>query len=610
MSNFSDFLPLKLDTNSIKLSDIPTGTGIYIFRDKAGKALYVGKAKNLRNRLASYFRQEDKHDPRIALMLRQAVTVEYALVESETAALILENNLIKANRPCYNVRLRDDKTFPYVRITNEPFPRILVVRRPIRDGSKYLGPYSDVSSLRQTLKFLNTIIPYRTCKRVINPGDKQRPCLNHQINRCLAPCASDVSQSEYKKLIDNAVSFLLGKRKGVLRELEARMKAKALLERYEEAAQWRDRFFAAQKAIAAVPAVEGLGGAHDQTFDVIGAAPGVGEGAIALLAVREGRLLSIERFMIAGCNDNSGEMVTAFIEQYYDDDVIIPDRIIINTELQDQEALTVWLSEKAGHKVEMYTPQRGVLARIARQADQNAKAHLTAYSTHQRENEALLERLKQFLHLEVTPRRIEAVDISNLGDKVIVASTSCLIDCEPARAEYRHYRVKTVEGQNDFASMEEIVGRRLSANREIPDLLLIDGGKGQLGMAMAVVSKLELPYSMLAALAKGPPDEVWLPNSDQPIPLPAREPVARLLRFARDEAHRFAIQYNRKKARKNNVASILDGIPGLGRVRRHLLLKVLGSPEQVLKATLEQICSIKGVGRKVGEKVYEYLHPE
>jgi len=606
----SNFLPIKINIAEFAPAEVPLKPGVYLFCDGNGKVLYVGKAINLRHRLGSYFQSEHRHEPRIALMLRRARSVEYILTVGETAALILENNLIKANRPPFNVILCDDKTYPYVRITAEAFPRAFITRKIVRDGSRYIGPFSSAMSIRSTMRHLTSIIPLRLCKGALEPGKKDRPCLNWQINMCLGPCCSKVTAKEYNALVDELVEFLLGKRSRVIRSLEERMNRAAVQERYEEAAHWRDRLWAAQRAVDAVPQVEGIGGALQLNLDVIGTARGVKESVVAVLVIREGRMIRMERFTVTGAGDSITELVTSFLGQHYSEESDIPPIIILPELGDDKAALGEWLTAQAHHKVELKTPKRGVLLKLLKNADDNARDYLSVQSTQERERQAALVKIQQWLMLPDIPHRIEAIDASNVGDKVLVASSACLIDGEPVKAEYRQYRMRTVEGQDDFASIAEVVRRRLAADRPPPDLMLIDGGKGQLSAAMEAMQASFHPHVPIVALSKGVGEGLWLPNADQPLPLPANDLSARLLRLARDEAHRFAISYSRKKARGVVSQSIVDGIPGLGKVRKHLLLKAFPNPADIKSATVADLAKIRGISRKTAQDIYAFFHPE
>jgi excinuclease ABC subunit C len=605
----STFLPIKIDIAEFAPAEVPLKPGVYLFRDDNGRVLYVGKAINLRHRLGSYFGSEHRHEPRIALMLRRARSLEYILTVGETAALILENNLIKTHRPPFNVILRDDKTYPYVRITAEPFPRAFITRKIVRDGSRYIGPFSSAMSIRSTLRHLTSIIPLRLCKSVLDPHEKKRPCLNCQINLCLGPCAGKVTMEEYSELVNELVEFLLGKRSKVIRSLEERMNAAAAQERYEEAAHWRDRLWAAQRAVDMVPQVEGIGGALELNLDVIGAARGVKESVVALLVIREGRMIRMERFTVTGAGESIAELVASFLGQHYGEEADIPPLIILPDLGEDKAALALWLGEQARHKVELRTPKRGVLLKLLHNAEENAQDYLSAQSTQERERLAALEKIQQWLLLPDVPHRIEAIDASNVGDKVLVASSACLLDGVPLKAEYRHYRMRTVEGQDDFASIAEVVRRRLAADRPPPDLLLIDGGKGQLSAAMEAMQASFHPHVPIVALSKGVGEGLWLPNAGEPLPIPGNDMAARLLRLARDEAHRFAITYSRKKARGKVTQSIVDGIPGLGRVGRHVLLKAFPNPEEIKSATAADLAKIKGISRKTAQAIHSFFHP-
>jgi excinuclease ABC subunit C len=609
MEPASDFLPTKISAAEFAPAEVPQKPGVYLFRDGNGRVLYVGKAINLRHRLGSYFQSEHRHEPRIALMLKRARTVEYILTVGETAALILENNLIKTHRPPFNVILRDDKTYPYVRITNEPFPRAYITRKIVRDGSRYIGPFSSAMSIRSTMRHLTSIIPLRLCKSVLDPAQHKRACLNCQINLCLGICAGKIAMEEYGELVNELVEFLLGKRARVIRSLEERMNRAAAQERYEEAAHWRDRLWAAQRAVDMVPQVEGIGGALELNLDVIGAARGVKESVVALLVIREGRMIRMERFTVTGAGESITELVSSFMGQHYGEEADIPPLIVLPDLGDDRAALALWLGEQARHKVELRTPKRGVLRKLLHNAEENAADYLSAQSTQERERLAALEKIQQWLMLPNVPHRLEAIDASNVGDKVLVASSSALIDGEPVKAEYRHYRMRTVEGQDDFASIAEVVGRRLAADRPPPDLLLIDGGKGQLSAAIEAMQASPHPEVPIVALSKGVGEGLWLPNADEPLPMPGNDQAARLLRLARDEAHRFAITYSRKKARGKITQSIVDGIPGLGRVGRHVLLKAFPNPEEIKSASAADLAKIQGINRKTAQAIYSFFHP-
>ncbi|HQE04994.1 MAG TPA: excinuclease ABC subunit UvrC [Tepidanaerobacteraceae bacterium] len=602
--------------NPERLADFPEKPGVYIMKDKRNRIIYVGKAVSLKHRVRSYFQSQKNLPVKVASMVSKIEDIEYIVTDSEVEALILECNLIKFHKPRYNILLRDDKQYPYIRITlNERFPRIEVVRTVKKDGARYFGPYANAGAMREAIDVINKIFPIRSCKKDLSevPID-ERPCLNYHIKRCLAPCQGFVKDEEYNEMINNIIMFLEGKRETLVKQLKDRMQEAAEKLDFERAAVLRNQISALEKVLEKQKVVST--DMIDQ--DIIAMARGSGIVCIQVFFIREGKLISREPFILNNTDDiERQEILTSFVKQFYNNAHFIPKEIIIDEDIDDRDTIEEWLSRKKGQKVYVLIPKRGEKKKLAQMVAENARAYLEQVeSREERErirNLQALEELKKFLNLKELPQRIEAFDISNTQGTESVASMVVFEDAQPKKEDYRKFKIKTVEGPNDFESMKEVISRRfkraLSGDRKfqkLPDLLLIDGGKGQLKYTREALKELGLSHILTIALAEEY-EHIFVEGRDDPIVLPENSEALFLVQRVRDEAHRFALSFHRSLRSKRNLRSVLDDIPGIGKARRLALLKTLGGLEGIKRATLEELAAVPGMNRKAAQAVHEYF---
>jgi excinuclease ABC subunit C len=614
---------MALDRIESQLKRVPTGPGVYIFRDDRGDVLYVGKAKSLRQRVRSYF-QAGSSDTRqgIKRMASRVETIETIVTSSEVEALHLEQNLVKRHRPPFNVRLRDDKSFPYIAVTVEDdYPRVMFTRERHRRGVVYFGPYANAKKVRETLDVLNRVFRYRPCEGP-QPGRRSGiPCLDFHIERCHAPCVGYISKEDYRELIDQVIEFLSGEDRPIIRRLEAQMREAASEERFEDAARYRNRLAAIER-LSERQAVErkSIG-----TIDVIGVAVSAEHAAVQLFPLREGRMVDRYAFHLENAaGEELGEVLEQFCLEYYGSARSIPPQILVPRGAGDTSALEEFLSERRGSRVEVRAPERGEKRRVQELAQQNAQLALesqtfVAESKRARRIEAL-EELREALNLEALPIRIECFDISNIQGQEVVGSMVVFEDAVAKKGHYRKFTVRGVDGQDDFASMREVISRRFTrlaadpASKEwnesfaaTPNLVVVDGGKGQLSAALAAMHELDLPRVAVIALAKRI-EEVFVPGRPVPIVLSPHSPGLQLLQRIRDEAHRFAITFHRQRRDAASRESMFDQLEGVGPARRRALLQHFGSAERVLEASEEELEGAPGLPAKTARSIYAQLH--
>ncbi|ALA56958.1 excinuclease ABC subunit UvrC [Nitrospira moscoviensis] len=582
-----------------KLDHLPDNPGVYLFKDAQGEILYVGKAAVLADRVRSYFQKGVDHNPKTSLLVNQIADLETMVTRSELEALILESNLVKRHRPRFNIVLRDDKQYPYVRLPiKEDFPRLSIVRRVQKDGALYYGPYTPANALRETLKIIKHVFPLATCSIDID-GTADRACIEFEIKRCMAPCTGNQTKEEYHQIVKQVRQFLEGRDHELLDDLRARMETAAEREEFEEAARLRDRLFKVERMLEKQRITQTS--ATDQ--DVIGLARQGAAVDLQILFVRGGLLIGRKDFFWPQSAETPDEeLVRSAIEQFYNKDGQPPKELLIPIQLEDAALIEQWLTDKRGSAVRVVAPERGGKHQLVRLAEENAAA---AAAEHLRDVEIERqagEELKRLLHLDRAPRRIEGFDISNTMGNQSVASMVVWDDGQMKKADYRRFKIRTVAGANDFASMQEVVTRRYGTNTldgsettehlARPDLILIDGGLGQLAAAiegLRAVGQDRIPLVGLAK-ARGEKDErVFLAGRKNPIILKAHSPATHLLQRIRDEAHRFAITYHRKLRGKALVASKLDQVIGIGEIRRASLLKTFGTPARVAEATDDEL---------------------
>lgn len=600
-----------------KLENLPKSPGVYLFKDGAGRIIYIGKAKILRHRVRSYFQKGEDGRYQYSRLVKSIADLEIIVTDTELEALLLESNLIKKNAPRYNVNLRDDKSFPYLRVTNELYPRIFLTRKTPRDGSKYYGPYTDVKALKELIQTFKAVLRIRNCNRAITREEatkkRYRPCLNYHIGRCAGACAGLITVEEYAENVRQFVNLIQGKDKEITAYIQQKMQQAADELRFEEAAQWRDRLrkleaFGARQKVESVDPLD---------RDVIALATEDDDGCVALFQIRSGRIVGRSHFYVNRIFEKKPEeILEAFIQEYYTLTESIPEEIFLPYEVESSEVISQWLSGRRGAGVHLKLPRIGEKARLVRLAAQNAELLLRELKLQKSKKDFIhhsLKSLQRDLNLPRIPKRIEAFDISNIQGCDAVASMICFLNARPAKAEYRRFKIKTVAGADDFAMIGEAVLRRyrraLVEKRPLPDFILIDGGKGQLNRAVQVLRELGLEKIPTAGLAKKL-EEVFLPGFSDPQNIPRNSSALKLLCQVRDEAHRFALEYHRILRKKRTLAGELDGIPGVGEARRKALLKQFGSLRSLKEASLSQIASTPGIHAELARRIWLHLHDE
>jgi excinuclease ABC subunit C len=597
-----------------QLDALPQQSGVYLFKDRSGSVVYVGKATNLRSRVRSYFGMREGLSQKQFRMLSHIDNFEFIVTDSESEALILECNLIKKYRPRYNVRLKDDKTYPYLKINiHDDWPRIYVTRHLEKDGSRYFGPYASAQSIRRTLNVLKQLFPFRSCKRVIT-GKDRRPCLEYYIHRCCGPCVGDVSEEEYRTIINQVIMFLEGKRDGVLRELRLEMASAAGCMDYERAAVLRDQI----RSVEMVTEHQKVSAAEGDDQDVIAFAKDHDQAYVEVFFIREGKLVERDNFIVQGVQDeDSGKIMASFLNQFYSSASYIPPLILLQYQPDDFFILEEWLSSRRGAKVRMYVPFRGEKKKLVDMVVENAVLGIgqviVKHLSDADKAESALAALKDALHLPSTPRRIECYDISDIQGKAAVGSMVVFEDGQSKKAHYRRFRIKTVEGIDDYAMMQEVLRRRFSkvAQEEgawglVPDLVMIDGGRGHLNAALDEMDDLEVNYIPVASIAKEN-EEIFLSGMEEPVILSRDSEALHLVQRVRDEAHRFAIGYHKKVRTKESMKSALDSVSGIGPKRKKALLRKFGSVKGIREADVDDIVAVPGMTRSLAERLKENL---
>ncbi|HEX2094660.1 MAG TPA: excinuclease ABC subunit UvrC [Longimicrobiaceae bacterium] len=603
-----------------KLRHLPDRPGVYLMKDAAGEILYVGKAKSLRPRVRSYFSSAHPGSLKTRELVRRIEDLETIVVGSEAEALILENNLIKEYRPRFNINLKDDKTYPYIKVTvQERFPRVYVTRRLERDGARYFGPYTDVRRMRQALELVKKLYTVRSCRYNLPDEAPARPCLDYHIGRCRAPCVALQSEDEYRGMVDEILDILGGHTRRAAERIREQMRAAAAEMDFERAAELRDAL-AALEALEARQMVVDLEGTDR---DVIGLARDGADGCGVVMRIREGKLLGREAQFLTNLDGEPDDRVLAtFVTRFYtvravEEGADLPPEIFFPLDFEDRPVLESFLREQAGRAVRTHVPQRGEKVRLVELAEQNARHLLEEWkllrsAAASRAPDALYE-LQEVLELDVVPRLIVCFDISHTQGSETVASGVVFENGQPNKGEYRKFRIKGEWGNDDFRSMHEVVTRyfqrRLEEHKPLPELVVIDGGKGQLGAARRALEELDLAQQTVISLAKKE-EEVFLPGRPLPLRLPRRSPALRLLQRLRDEAHRFAVTYNRKLRTKRTVRSELSQIPGVGAARQRQLLERFGSYRALRDASEEEIAALPGFGRSLARKVLEHARAE
>ena len=589
---------------NVQVALLPDKPGVYLMRDVAGKIIYVGKAVNLKNRVRSYFQQRGL-SPKTEALVARIQSFETIVTASEIEALILECNLIKKHRPRYNISLRDDKTYPFVKVTwSEEYPRVYPTRRVEKDGAKYYGPYASAGAMHETLALLKRLFPLRSCRSM----DARRPCLEYHINRCLAPCAGMVDVETYREMVKTVCLFLEGRSTDVEKDLKRRMLAAAEAMKFELAARLRDQLSAVRQVTEKQNIVTGAG---DQ--DVLGLARLGNQSCVQVFFVRSGKMVGRDRFLLSGGETESdGDVLAAFVKQYYNEVAFVPREILTPAPLPEQELLSEWLSERKNGAVKLVTPQRGTKRELVQLAGENATEVLRQRSERdaalEGKRSAAMQELADRLEMAHLPQRIECFDISHIQGAETVASMVVFTDGEPDKSEYRRFKLRTVEGNpDDFASMQEVTLRRYrEATEPLPDLIVIDGGKGQLSSALEVIRGVGLAEIPVIGLAKEY-EHIFRENISEPLILPRHSEALRMVQHIRDEAHRFAIGYHRKLRAKRNMVSVLDHVRGIGAKRRQALWKHFGTIEKMRQASVEELAAVPGMNLPSAQAVHQFF---
>jgi excinuclease ABC subunit C len=611
-----------------KLKTLPTKPGVYQYFDANGKIIYVGKAINLRNRVRSYFHLSADHGPKTERLVAEIADLEWIITDSELEALLLESNLIKRHKPRFNIRLKDDKRYPYIKVEwQNAYPKVVTVRKMAQDGARYYGPFTNAGAVYHTLDTLRRIFPYLTCDREIT-GKDPRACLYYDIKLCSGPCIGAATQEEYRATLDELCHFLEGKSDEVLVELDRKMSEAAEAMQFERAAVYRDQLKSLRHIVERQKVISNA--QNDQ--DVLAFARDKGDACVQIFLIRQGKLIGREYFVLEGAEDEDTHQVMAeFLTQFYDEAAYVPPEVVLPVEIEAQEAgiIAQFLKQKRGAQVTLNVPKEGPAADLVKLATDNALETLTAlkaqWDADSHRAEQALKEVADGIGLNALPARIECFDISNTQGTNTVASMVVFVNGIPRKSDYRKFNIKTVEGPNDFESMREALTRRFrryfdakAAEHQpgqkidpsfsmLPDLLIIDGGKGQLGVAVEVLQEFELLGQVpVCGLAKQQ-EEIFLPGRPDSILLPRQSQGLYLVQRVRDEAHRFAITAHRAKRAKTGLASQIDEIPGVGPARRRILLKQFGSLEGIRAASVDELAQVSGIPRDVALAIKEHL---
>jgi len=596
-----------------ELRKVPEKPGVYLMKDENRQIIYVGKAINLKNRVRQYFQSLSNQLPKVQAMVARISEFEYIVTDSELEALILECNLIKKHRPKFNILLKDDKNYPYIKVTmKEEYPRILMTRKIEKDGAKYFGPYSNATAVKETIDLLKKIFPVKSCKKTL-PRDsgKGRPCLNYYIYQCLGPCQGNVNRDEYRNLMSDICSFLGGKQEEILKRLEKQMKAAAENMEFEKAAALRDKIDSvrhiAEKQKVLSTALE------DQ--DVVAFAKEHSDACIQVFFIRGGKLIGREHFIFEGISDyEDRELMTSFIKQFYSSAEYVPGEIILKEDVDEVNLIEKWLGDKRSARVHIKVPRKGEKLRLVEMVAQNAVIALQQFRekirTEGKTASEAVEALAHILGLAGAPIRIEAYDISNTGSAEIVASMVVFENGLPKNKEYRRFKIKSVEKQDDYASMQETIFRRFkhASFSVFPDLILVDGGLGHVNAVNEVMREISMEIPVYGMVKDDKHRTRALINNTVEIDLHKNLPVLRLITSIQDEAHRFALDYNKRLRKKRYTGSVLDEIDGIGAKRKKALLKHFGSIGRIKAAGVDDLTAVEGISRSVAEKIFEYFN--
>ena len=622
--------PQKVASHKIKLKQsfqsslnkLPKSSGVYLMKDESNKVIYVGKAANLRNRVNSYFQSYSRHDFKIRTLVSKISRFETIVTESEQEALILESNLIKEHQPKYNARLKDDKSYPFIKIdVSEQFPQVYITRRVNKkDGARYFGPYANAGSVRKTLKLLKKLFPYRSCTKTIT-GSDDRACLDFHIGRCVGPCIGAADKYAYKNVIDQVILFLEGKTNKVVKNIQQKMLQASNSLEYESAAVYRDQL----KSIENLQESQKVVTLNSDNYDAIAIAQNQNESWVEVFFVREGKLIGRDNFsMTSNLKTQPSELTAAFIKQFYLNSTAIPKLILIKQPIDDEKTIADWLSIKSSQNVQFHIPKRGKKRQLLKMVSDNANNGLNQLlirrSTAQKNVDSALSEIQESLHLPNIPKRIECYDISNISGTNPVGSMVVFENGSPVPNKYRRFKIKNIPGIDDYSMMQEMLERRFKRLNEytsdkinsdqnwktMPDLIVIDGGKGHLTSALEVLLHSGLNELSITSLAKEN-EELFVPESPEPIILPRDSQGLFLLQRLRDEAHRFAITFHRQLRSKKSLKSKIDDVPGIGPKKRKLLINHFGSMKNIQKSSIEEISSLPGINKSLAKTLLEFL---
>ncbi len=607
-----------------KLEALPADPGVYLMKDAEGRVIYVGKAKSLRSRVRTYFTKGDSR-PTVQFLVPKVADLDWLVTATEKEALILENNLIKKHHPRYNIRLRDQKTYIGLRLNvQDAFPRLSTTRRVKSDSALYFGPYTSSQSMRETVNLIQRIFPLRSCSDPVFAQYRRagRPCIEFQMKRCVAPCCDYVDKPRYDELVRGVTLFLRGQNRELLESLRARMRAAAESEDFERAGEIRDRIQAIEATIERQRVVSD----RPLDRDVFALAREGNQAEVQVLFVRQGKLLGGTSQPLTNVWMDDSEAVSSIVSQYYAEDRVVPDEVLLPVDVEGREALEAFLTERAERRVRVIAPRRGELAGLVRMAEENARAALARRLRSRETLDEALEELRERLHLRRRPARMECYDISNLQGKLAVGSCVAFTDGKPDPSRYRKFRVKTLDTPDDYRMMREVLARRFRRGTEgsdPPDLIVLDGGKGQLGIALEVLRELEIEGVDVASVAKYTDDprlgmrararteeKVYIANVKDPVRFPSQSQAMFMLQRLRDESHRFAIAYHKWLRRRLTLLSALEEVPGVGPARRRLLLRRFGSLRVIRESSLEALCEVPGIGPQTAQAILELLRDD
>ena len=595
------------------LKGVPLKPGVYLMKGDDGKVLYVGKAKELRKRLASYQKVDPAVSPKTDVLMSKVNSIEFIMTRTEKEAFILEASLIKKHKPRFNIDLKDDKSYPLIKVTvKEEWPRVMMTRRRLKDGSRYFGPFTSANAMRNTLDIIKNVFPLRSCKGK-KLKKRRRPCLNHQMGRCLAPCTGLADHFQYREMVDNVLLILEGKNRLLLQQINTEMEQAAATLEFEKAALLRDRLQALNKTMEkqVVASVAGI----DRAQDIVGYVRKGAGVALSFIKVRQGMVNGQQTFFLLDPIGRDNEILAEAVRRYYSDEQTVPHELLLSLASEDNESLEEWLSDIRGSRVRVLVPKRGERLKLMKMAGENAGQVHKDLENKQRGWQELAGALHMKLHLSRVPTRIECLDISNISGKQPVGSLVCFMDGEKAAPEYRHYKITGDDTPDDYRMIEEVLNRRFMKDKgenELPDLLLLDGGKGQLNVALRVLADCNLLEKVdLASIAKdreGKAEKIYRPGRKNPLGLAGHSPVLLFLMQVRDEAHRFGVTFHRRLRHKKTFASELDGISGIGQGRKKELLKQMGSLAAIKKAGAGELAAVNGIGPELARQIWSYFH--